>query len=81
LTKILHTVNDKTHNINKTIIHKGVCANICKVPNDGYSQHENTFLHYVWKRNHKRVNLKRDGEVGRRGAFTLNLAISWHLKD
>jgi len=28
------------------------------VPNDGHARHENTFLHYIWKRNHKWVKLK-----------------------
>jgi len=30
------------------------------VPNDGHAQHENTFLHYVLKQNHKWVKLKSD---------------------
>jgi len=28
------------------------------VPNDGHARHENMFLHYIWKKNHKWVKLK-----------------------
>jgi len=30
------------------------------VSNDEHARHENTFLHYVWKRNHKWVELESD---------------------